>query len=150
MSALALSHVRRDRDESLAPLRFLFVDYRGQLYWFEVSEMYRRTLFNGALPILVSDPLLRAAGGSLLAMLSTVQDFSLLLQRTAFRPSLLLLLLLATLPPLARCVHRCKRRQKAKRPLFVRGWRVFYAYPSHVLSVSLIFPPTPPSPSFSF
>jgi hypothetical protein len=60
----------RDKNPSLAPLRFLFIDYKCDKWWFEVVDMYRRIIFIGILPLTSSDPGKRASLGVVLAIMS--------------------------------------------------------------------------------
>jgi hypothetical protein len=61
----------RDNNPSLAPLRFLFVDYKCSKWWFEIADMYRRIVFIGIVPLVSPQPAVRASFGVLLAILST-------------------------------------------------------------------------------
>jgi hypothetical protein len=60
----------RDQDQTLAPLRFLFVPYLPRFYFWEVIELYRRIAFIGLLPLLSTHVDRRAAIGILLAIVS--------------------------------------------------------------------------------
>jgi len=63
---------QRDKNESLDALRFLFNDYKCNKWWFEVSDMYRRIIFIGVLPLTSSNPTTKASFGCILAILSVV------------------------------------------------------------------------------
>ena len=60
----------RDRDLSLAPLRFLFDSYRCDCWWFEVAEIYRRVVFVSVIPLMSTNTARRASLGCVLAILS--------------------------------------------------------------------------------
>jgi hypothetical protein len=62
----------RDTDPSLSYLRFLFKDYRGEKWWFEVAEMYRRIMYIGVLPLFTPDSSKRASLGCMFAIMSYV------------------------------------------------------------------------------
>ena len=64
------SRRRRDRDEVLAPLSFLFTAYRSDRWYFDVLDMWRRIVMVGLLPF--GPVLLRPIIGSGLAALSIV------------------------------------------------------------------------------
>ena len=63
---------RRDEDSSLQPLKFLFVDLRPSRWIHEVVDMYRRILFISVLPLLGTDPAIRAYIGCVLSLGSAV------------------------------------------------------------------------------
>ena len=60
----------RDRDPTLAPVRFLFAVYQPRYYFWEALELYRRVAFIGVLPLLSSKADRRAAIGVLLSIVS--------------------------------------------------------------------------------
>jgi hypothetical protein len=60
----------RDQDKSLDALRFLFNDYLPARWWFEVVEIYRRTLFVGILPLISPEASVRASVGIILGVMS--------------------------------------------------------------------------------
>jgi len=60
----------RDNNPELAPLRFLFVDYKCSKWWFETADMYRRIVFIGILPLVSPRPEIRASFGLVLSILS--------------------------------------------------------------------------------
>jgi len=60
----------RDKNQDLAPLRFLFDSYRCDRWWFEVAEMYRRIAFVSVIPLTSSVTATRASLGCVLAMVS--------------------------------------------------------------------------------
>ena len=60
----------RDRDPTLAPVRFLFTVYQPRFYYWEALELYRRVAFIGVLPLLSSKADRRAAIGVLLSIVS--------------------------------------------------------------------------------
>jgi hypothetical protein len=62
----------RDNNEKLAPLKFLFKDYKCNKWWFEVSDMYRRIIFVGVLPLVSSVAATRASFGCILSIISLV------------------------------------------------------------------------------
>jgi hypothetical protein len=62
----------RDADPTLSHIRFLFKDYRGTKWWFEVAEMYRRIMFIGVLPLFTPSSSKRASLGCTFAMMSFV------------------------------------------------------------------------------
>ena len=61
----------RSHDQHLAPLRFLYMDYKPQTYFAEPIEMYRRVAFVAVLPLLASSTDKRAAIGVGFAILSS-------------------------------------------------------------------------------
>jgi hypothetical protein len=65
-----LSAFIRDNNPSLASLKFLFVDYKCNKWWFEIADMYRRIIFIGIVPLVSPDPATRASFGVLLAIVS--------------------------------------------------------------------------------
>jgi hypothetical protein len=56
----------------LSYLRFLFKDYRGEKWWFEVAEMYRRIMYVGVLPLFTPNSSKRASLGCIFAISSYV------------------------------------------------------------------------------
>jgi hypothetical protein len=62
----------RDANPKLSYLRFLFKDYKGDKWWFEVAEMYRRIIFIGVLPLLTPNTSKRASVGCMFAIMSLV------------------------------------------------------------------------------
>jgi hypothetical protein len=60
----------RDKNQDLAPLRFLFDSYRCDRWWFEVAEMYRRIAFVSVIPLTSSVTATRASLGCVLAIIS--------------------------------------------------------------------------------
>jgi hypothetical protein len=62
----------RESNEDLAPLRFLFVDYKCSRWWFEVVDMYRRITFIGILPLISPISAIRSSVGMVLAFASAV------------------------------------------------------------------------------
>jgi len=60
----------RDRDPTLAPVRFLFSVYQPRYYYWEALELYRRVAFIGVLPLLSAKADRRAAIGVLLSIVS--------------------------------------------------------------------------------
>jgi hypothetical protein len=60
----------RDHNEELAPLRFLFVDYKCNKWWFEIADMYRRIIFLGIVPLISPNSATRASFGCMLAIMS--------------------------------------------------------------------------------
>jgi len=62
----------RDDDPTLSYLKFLFKDYRGEKWWFEVAEMYRRIMYIGVLPLFTPDSSKRASLGCMFAIISFV------------------------------------------------------------------------------
>jgi len=67
-----LSLFIRDNNAELAPLRFLFLDYTCDKWWFEIADMYRRITFIGILPLVSRQSSTRASFGCFLAILSVV------------------------------------------------------------------------------
>jgi hypothetical protein len=65
-----LSLFIRDHDPSLAYLKFLFVDYDCDKWWFEIADMYRRIIFIGIVPLISPNPATRASFGCILAIVS--------------------------------------------------------------------------------
>jgi hypothetical protein len=65
-----LARFLRSEDKGLYAMKFLFEPYRPQYYYFEVTEIYRRVLFIGVLPLLSARSDRRAAIGVFLAILS--------------------------------------------------------------------------------
>jgi hypothetical protein len=63
---------QRDEDRSLSHLKFLFKDYKGTKWWFEVAEMYRRIMFIGVLPLFTPNSSKRASLGCIFAIISLV------------------------------------------------------------------------------
>jgi len=60
----------RDNNPDLAPIQFLFIDYRCSKWWFEIADMYRRIIFIGILPLISPRPAIRSSFGCVLAILS--------------------------------------------------------------------------------
>jgi hypothetical protein len=60
----------RESNEDLAPLKFLFVDYKCEKWWFEVVDMYRRITFIGVLPLISPISSIRSSVGMVLAFAS--------------------------------------------------------------------------------
>jgi hypothetical protein len=60
----------RDHNPNLAYIRFLFLDYKCNRWWFEIPDMYRRIMFIGIVPLISSDPSTRASFGCMLAIIS--------------------------------------------------------------------------------
>jgi hypothetical protein len=63
---------KRDGNLNLSYLRFLFKDYRGEKWWFEVAEMYRRIMYVGVLPLFTPNSSKRASLGCIFAIISYV------------------------------------------------------------------------------
>jgi len=64
--------IDRDSKTSLSHIKFLFKDYKGDKWWFEVAEMYRRIMFIGVLPLFTPSSSKRASVGCMFAILSFV------------------------------------------------------------------------------
>jgi len=62
----------RETIPALAHLRFLFKDYKGDKWWFEVAEMYRRIMFIGVLPLFTPNASKRASLGCIFSIMSFV------------------------------------------------------------------------------
>jgi hypothetical protein len=62
----------RDSNTELAHLRFLFVDYKCDKWWFEIADMYRRIMFIGVVPLISPRSATRASFGCILAVISVV------------------------------------------------------------------------------
>mmetsp|Transcript_39830 Transcript_39830/g.51340 ORF Transcript_39830/g.51340 Transcript_39830/m.51340 type:complete len:288 (-) Transcript_39830:384-1247(-) len=62
----------RDSNPALAHLLFLFKDYKGDKWWFEVAEMYRRIMFIGVLPLFTPNASKRASLGCIFSIMSFV------------------------------------------------------------------------------
>jgi hypothetical protein len=60
----------RDNNPELAPIQFLFIDYRSSKWWFEIADMYRRIIFIGILPLISPRPAIRSSFGCVLAIVS--------------------------------------------------------------------------------
>jgi hypothetical protein len=69
---LELALYVRKNNHHLAPLRFLFVDYKCSKWWFEIADMYRRIAFIGLIPLISSKAPVRASLGLILAIVSMV------------------------------------------------------------------------------
>jgi hypothetical protein len=54
----------RDRDPTLAPVRFLFAVYQPRYYFWEALELYRRIVFIGVLPLLSANAVRLAVGSN--------------------------------------------------------------------------------------
>ena len=63
---------KRDEDASLQPIRFLFIDLRPSRWIHEVVDMYRRILFISVLPLMGTDPAIRAYVGCVISLGSSV------------------------------------------------------------------------------
>jgi hypothetical protein len=62
----------RDANLELSHIKFLFKDYKGDKWWFEVAEMYRRIMFIGVLPLFTPVASKRASLGCVFAIFSVV------------------------------------------------------------------------------
>jgi hypothetical protein len=62
----------RNRNPDLAPIRFLFVDYKCSKWWFEIADMYRRIVFIGIVPLVSPRTSIRSSFGILLSIVSIV------------------------------------------------------------------------------
>jgi len=62
----------RDSNPDLAPLRFLFADYKCSKWWFDIVDMYRRLFFIAVLPLVSAKSSTRASFGCFLAIVSAV------------------------------------------------------------------------------
>jgi hypothetical protein len=62
----------RDANVELSHIKFLFKDYKGDKWWFEVAEMYRRIMFIGVLPLFTPVASKRASLGCVFAIFSVV------------------------------------------------------------------------------
>jgi hypothetical protein len=62
----------RDNDPDLIYIRFLFIDYKLNKWWFEVADMTRRIVFIGILPLVSPNSATRASFGLLLGFLGYV------------------------------------------------------------------------------
>jgi len=62
----------RDANQELSHIKFLFKDYKGDKWWFEVAEMYRRIMFIGVLPLFTPVASKRASLGCVFAIFSVV------------------------------------------------------------------------------
>jgi hypothetical protein len=60
----------RDKNTNLTLLKFLFVDYKCNKWWFEVVDMYRRITFIGILPLVSPLSAVRSSFGMVLAITS--------------------------------------------------------------------------------
>jgi len=60
----------RDKNPELGFLRFLFIDYKCDRWWFEVAEMYRRIVMIGVLPLASPVNATRASLGCVLSIFS--------------------------------------------------------------------------------
>jgi hypothetical protein len=60
----------RDNNIELTSMRFLFLDYKCNKWWFEIADMYRRIVFVGVVPLVSPNPSTRASFGCLFAILS--------------------------------------------------------------------------------
>jgi hypothetical protein len=62
----------RDNNPALSSMKFLFIDYKCNKWWFEIADMYRRITFVGLLPLLSNNSITRASFGCILSILSVV------------------------------------------------------------------------------
>jgi hypothetical protein len=62
----------RDNNPDLSYLKFLFIDYKCNKWWFEVAEMYRRIIFIGILPLVSPRAATRASFGLLFGFFGAV------------------------------------------------------------------------------
>jgi hypothetical protein len=100
-----LSLFVRDQDKDVDALRFLFNCYLPNRWWFEVAEIYRRTLFVGILPLLSPEASVRASVGMIFAIIRYIFIYLLCHMNIVFTTTLLCNDSNSTSQVFVKCVH---------------------------------------------